>query len=347
MGFEFHAAFLIFIIIPPLIYFVHFRKNRGGKIIFSFEIWKGKGFYPRFSIRKFLYFISYGLLWICFCCLIFALAGPVKIERHKVYLQKGIDIMIVLDESLSMLAQDFTPKNRFTTAKRVINDFIKGRENDQIGLVSFSEEAVLRVPATIDYPLLLDTLDKLDVSALKDGTAIGMGISLACLHLQYSTAQDKVIILLTDGENNAGDIEPEKAALVADELGIRIYTIGMGQEEAYMEYIDPDTGKTVTGVYMEYKDPNSGELIRGVYSGKFDEKLLRTIAEISGAKYFHASNTGTLNQIFEQIDLLEETEKRIKINVDKAELYREFILTGLIFFFISFFIRKIILKELL
>ncbi len=346
MGFEFHVAFLLFIIIPPFIYFVHFRKNRGGKVVFSFEEWKGRGFYPGFSIRKLLYFLSYVMLWACFCMLIIALAGPLKIERHKVYLQKGIDIMIVLDESLSMLAQDFTPKDRFTTAKRVIHDFIEGRENDQIGLVSFSEDAVLRVPTTIDYPLLMETLNTLAVKALKDGTAIGMGISLACLHLQYSTSQDKVIILLTDGENNTGDVEPEKAARVADELGIRIYTIGMGQEEAYMEYIDPDTGKTVTGVYMEYKDPNTNELIRGVYSGKFDEDLLRTIADISGAKYFHASNTGTLNQIFEQIDLLEETEKRIKINVEKIQLYREFILAALFLFLISFIIRKVLLKEL-
>jgi Ca-activated chloride channel family protein len=347
MGFEFHVAFLIFIIVPPFIYFVHFRKNRGGKVIFSFEEWKGKGFYPRMSARKVLYFVSYALLWLCFCFLILALAGPIKIERNKVYLQKGIDIMIVLDESLSMLAQDFTPKDRFTTAKRVINDFIRGRENDEIGLVSFSEEAVLRVPATIDYPLLLSTLDNLEVEALKDGTAIGMGISLASLHLQYSTAQEKVIILLTDGENNAGEIDPEKAAAVADELGIRIYTIGMGQEEAYMEYIDPETGKTVTGVYMEYRDPVSGELVRGVYSGKFDEILLRSIADISGAKYFHASNTGTLNQIFEQIDLLEETEKRVKINVKKVQLYREFVFIALLFFFASFLIRKLVLKEIL
>jgi Ca-activated chloride channel family protein len=120
----------------------------------------------------------------------------------------------------------------------------------------------------------------------------------------------------------------------------------MGQEEAYMEYIDPETGLTVTGVYMEYKDPDTGELIRGVYSGKFDEELLKTIADITGAKYFHASNTGTLNQIFEQIDLLEETEKRIKINVKKIQLYREFILLALALYVISYAVRKILLKEL-
>ena len=346
MGFEFHLAFLLFIFIPPFIYFVHFRKNRGGKVVFSFEVWKGKGFYPRFSIRKLLYFLSYVILWLCFCLLIIALAGPITIERHKVYLQKGIDIMIVLDESLSMLAQDFTPKNRFTTAKSVITEFIEGRENDQIGLVGFSEEAVLRVPATIDYSLLLETIDLLEVKASKDGTAIGMGISLACLHLQYGTAQDKVIILLTDGENNAGEVEPEQGAYIALDLSIRIYTIGMGQEEAYKEYIDPETGKTVIGVYMEYKDPNTGEIVRGVYSGKFDEGLLRKIADISGARYFHASNTGTLNRIFEQIDLLEETEKRIKINVEKTPLYREFILISLFLFLISFIIRKVLLREL-
>jgi Ca-activated chloride channel family protein len=214
----------------------------------------------------------------------------------------------------------------------VIRQFVQGRENDQIGLVGFSEEAVLRAPATGDYPMLLETLSDVQVAGLGDGTAIGMGLSLASFHLQSSDAAGRIIILLTDGENNAGEIWPEKAAELASRLGIRIYSIGIGREgEAYMEVEDPETGKVVTGTYV----------------GRFDEELLKDISGLSGGRYFQASSPGTLSAIFGQIDSLEKTEKRSRTEVETVPLHGGFLVMGLILILADFLIRKGWLREVM
>ncbi len=246
------------------------------------------------------------------------------------YLNPGLDIAIVLDESPSMLAQDFKPNHRFDTAKEAIREFIQGRENDQIGLVSFSDEAIFRVPPTVDYRILLSRLDSLEIEGLGDGTAIGMGLSLGDLHLERSRAQGRVIILLTDGENNAGVITPEAASELAQNLEIRIYTIGIGREgEAYMEVRDPETGK----------------IIKGKYKGKFDEALLKNIAKLSGGKYYHASSPGTLRANFEKIDSMEKSEKRVRVKVDKSEHYLDFIIVAIIMILLDFIVCKVLLRE--
>ena len=329
--FESPVCLLLFLLVPPLVYLVHFRRNRGGKLLFSFRIWNGRGFRPRWGAGRILFVGSRVLFWVGFCSLIIAAAGPVTIEKEKAYLTRGIDIFIVLDESPSMLAQDMGPVHRFDTAKGVIREFITGRENDPVGLVSFSEEAVMRIPPTLDYDTLLRTLEGLGVSGLSDGTAIGMGVSLAASHLRQSDAPGKVMILLTDGENNAGEIEPETAAELARELRIRIYTIGIGKEgEAYMEFQDPETGR----------------IIKGRYRGRFDEVLLRQIAALSGGRYYHAQSPGTLSAVFREIDSLEKSEKRALATVKKTAHYRRFIIIGFVLILGDFFIRKALIKEI-
>ncbi len=333
--FDAPASLLLFFLVPLLIYMSHFRKARGGMIRFSFRVWNGQGFRTRFGPGRFLRIAAAVLFWAGFCLLVIGLAGPVYIVKHKIYLNRGIDIMIVLDESPSMLAQDFKPKHRFETAKIVIKDFIKKRENDQIGLISFSDRAYLRVPPTPDYNRLLDSLESLEIAGLTEGTAIGMGLSLAGYHLSHikraaAGVSGRVIILLTDGENNAGEIAPEIAADLARELGIKIYTIGLGKEgEAYMEVTDPETGK----------------LIKGTYRGKFDEMLLRGIAADSGGQYFHARSPGTLTAIFERIDLMEKTEKRVRIRPERQPHHREFFILALMLILLDFLVRKGLLKE--
>jgi Ca-activated chloride channel family protein len=326
------AALLLFLLLPPLIYQIHFRRSRGGKIPFSYRIWQGAGFQTSLSFRRFIYMLSWFVFWLGLCSLFIALSGPVRIQKTKIFLNRGLDIMIVLDESPSMLAQDFKPEHRFGTAKKVIEEFIGGRENDQIGIVSFSQEALLRVPVTDDYSLLLSILSSLDVMELGDGTAIGMGLSLASLHLQGSDVPGRVIILLTDGENNAGEVGPVQAAELARRLGIRIYCIGIGKEGE---------------AYMELKDPVTGKIMKGKYIGKFDEALLQKIAALSGGKYFHARNPGTLSSIFEQINALEKTEKRFRLEVERIPLHRGFLLAALLMVAADFFIRKGLLKELM
>ncbi len=329
---EYPSALLLLLLIPPLVYLAHVHPGRGGKIRFSYRVYGGRGFRPRFSAARLILLLSRLFLWIGIVLLIAALAEPVWVQRQKVYLSRGTDIMIVLDESPSMLAQDFEPRHRFGAAKKVIRSFVVRRENDQIGLVSFSDRARLRSPPTVDYGFLLETLETIEVEGLKDGTAIGMGMSLGSLHLQAGASSSRVIILLTDGENNAGEITPEAAADLARELGIRIYTIGIGREgEAYLEVKDPDTGR----------------IIKGMYRGEFDEALLEQIAEVSGGKYYHATSPGTLSAVFDQIDSVEKTETRVRFEVSKRAYHVPFLLIGLSCVLVFLVLSRGFLRELL
>jgi Ca-activated chloride channel family protein len=329
---EVPLALLFFFAVPPLIYVSHFRRNRGGKLPFSFRLWGGSGFSPGLQPSRIILTFSHILFWVGFCLLVVAAAGPVRIERRKVFLNRGIDIMIVLDESPSMLAQDFKPTHRFDTAKEVIREFIAGRENDPIGLVSFAQEAVLRVPVTLDYDHLLSRLDSLRVMGLGDGTAIGMGLSLATLHLSASRTSHKVVILLTDGENNAGEISPRSSVELARAMGVKVYSIGVGREGE---------------VLMEIEDPETGRIVRGTYRGKFDEELLKHLAATAGGSYFHATSPGTLRTIFERIDAMERVEKRARIEVQKRPFHTGFIQLGLVLLILALLMRKVMLREIL
>ncbi|MDR3200623.1 MAG: VWA domain-containing protein, partial [Spirochaetales bacterium] len=216
------------------------------------------------------------------------------------------------------------------SARETVRRFILGRENDPIGLVGFGYEAALQVPPTLDYDYLLSELDKLHIMALGDGTAIGMGIAVAALHLRSSSAPEKVIILLTDGKNNAGEIPPDTAARIASQIGARIYAIGIG-------------GKAEAPI--ELRDPKSGRILRGSLEGGFDEDVLRTVAEKSGGSYFFAGNPGTLNAVFSAIDSLETVERRVRIQVKTVAVHEWFIIVGLILLVLDFFIRVLILRE--
>ncbi|HOV62558.1 MAG TPA: VWA domain-containing protein [Spirochaetia bacterium] len=327
---EHPLTLLLLVFIPPLVYYRHIYPERGGRMPFSSTVWKSKLSIPDSRLVKVLMGISSAALWAGVVLLIIALSGPVLMKRERVFISRGIDIMFVLDESPSMAAQDFLPGNRFESAKDVIRHFLKGRENDPVGLVTFAQDAALRVSPTLDYEAFLSTLDELSLLDLGDGTAIGMGIAVACLHLRDSTAKEKVIVLITDGENNTGEITPETAADIAKKMGIRIHTIGIGSSgEVPIEYTDPKTGKTY----------------RGLFKGGFDERLLQTIAELSGGKYFFASSPGSLDTIMKTIDSAETTERLVQVKIRKVPLYRQFVLIGLIFVLIDFFMRKLLLAE--
>jgi Ca-activated chloride channel family protein len=330
LNLEYPFYLLLFLILPPAIYFVHFRPKRGGVILFNFSIWKDKGFKQNINIIRICEVMLWIFFWTGFSLFIIAFSGPVLVEKEKMFLTTGVDMIIVLDESPSMAAPDFEPENRYETAKEVIRKFMRSRENDQIGLVTFSSEAVIRVPPTLDYAILEQTLEELVIMELGEGTAIGMGIAVAALHLKSSKAREKVIILLTDGVNNEGKISPEEAALAASEFGIRIYTIGMGKE---------------SDIEWTIKDPKTGIEYKG-WSGEFDEKLLKKIAELSGGKYYYAGDPWALNAIFEEIDSMEKTEKRVKIYVNRISQHELFIVLGLVLIMLSFILRKWFLREM-
>ncbi|MBN1698004.1 MAG: VWA domain-containing protein [Spirochaetales bacterium] len=330
LNLEYPVYLVLFLALPPAVYLVHFRRRRGGVIRFNFTIWKENGFKQKVNAARIFEVLLWIFFWIGFSLLIVAFSGPVVVEKEKIFLTTGIDMVIVLDESPSMAAPDFEPRNRYETAKDVIRSFTQSRENDQIGLVTFSSEAVLRVPPTLHYEILEQTLEELQIMELGEGTAIGMGIAVAVLHLKSSRAREKVIILLTDGVNNEGKIGPEEAALAASGLGIRVYTIGIGKE---------------SDIEWTIKDPKTGIEYKG-WSGEFDEKLLKKIADLTGGKYYYAGDPWALNAVFEEIDSKEKTEKRVRMYVNRTPRHEIFIILGFLMVVLSFIGRKWFLQEM-
>jgi Ca-activated chloride channel family protein len=323
------AALLLLVPVPVFVWYVFFRKRRGGLVTFGYSVWKGKRFAVPLSRTGFLFAVSNIASVVGLCTLVIALARPEFVEKEKVYLTRGIDMMIVLDESPSMSAPDFRPVNRFETARDVIRRFVRSRENDRIGLVTFGSEAALRVPPTLDYDFFEETLGSLTIMELGEGTAIGMGIAVAALHLSSGTTKEKVIILVTDGVNNEGTITPLDAAASAARLGMRIYTIGIGSEtELEWTFTDPATGTPYAA-----------------RAGQFDELLLRSIASMSGARYFNAGESRMLAAVFAEIDTIETTGKRIKIVAHRTPIHVPLILSGLALLGLSYVLRKTICGE--
>ncbi len=224
--------------------------------------------------------------------LAFAVAGPRLPGDRTTVRKEGISIVITVDVSSSMLAEDFAPSNRLEVAKRQAIAFIRGRDADRIGLVAFAGEALTQVPVTLDYPVLEQAVLDLRIGALDDGTAIGSGLATAVNRLKRVKSRSKVVLLLTDGENNRGAIDPRTAADVAAALGVRVYTIGVGTEgEARIP-----TGRGLSGYRYE------------MLPVRIDEPLLTDIATRTGGRYFRAKDSDALTRIFSQIDQLEKTQ---------------------------------------
>jgi len=236
--------------------------------------------------------VLFGLRVVALALLLIAMARPQLGEALEDVSTQGVDIMLVLDVSSSMKTMDFKPKNRLYVAKKVIEDFILGRKHDRVGLVVFSGRSYTQCPLTIDYNVLVQLLRQVEIGRVEDGTAIGTGLLNGTNRLRQSVAKSKVLILLTDGENNAGEVDPVTAAKAAAALGIKIYTIGVGKEgEQPMEVDDPFFGKRIVAVPT-----------------KIDEPMLKQIAALSGGKYYRAQDSKALNDIYQTIDKLEKTE---------------------------------------
>ncbi|MFP4301523.1 MAG: vWA domain-containing protein [Spirochaetaceae bacterium] len=330
--FEAPLFLLLLAVVPPAIWFRHIWHGRGSRVPLPIATVPRHRYRSPFHLSNLLQFFSGVLFWLALIVVILALAGPARVTRERVYLTRGMDIMVVLDESPSMAAEDFRPYNRFETAQRVIRSFAESRENDAIGLVTFAGEAALRVPPTLDYPELLRSLEELRIMELGDGTAIGMGIAVAGLHLSRSAASEKVIILITDGVNNSGDIRPETASRVAGELGIKIYAIGIGTDEE---------------VPVEFTDPETGETYRGTVTGGYDPEALKAVADISGGSYFSAGTPGTLENVFRAIDASERVEHRVRTRVVSHPYHRELIFLALGLLTLHLLFKVVILREVL
>ncbi|HVR43958.1 MAG TPA: VWA domain-containing protein [Thermoanaerobaculia bacterium] len=250
--------------------------------------------------------------------LVVALARPQHVERMNED-RRGIDIVVALDASGSMAAEDFQPRNRFEVAKELIGRFISQRESDRIGIVTFGHRAATRVPVTFDRAIAREVLSRAEVGENGDGTAIGTAIATAVNRLRTSPARSRVIVLLTDGVNNAGSIEPATAADIARQLGIRLYAIGVGSY-----------GPVPVPIRMQNRVTGQIETVYQNIRADLDDEMLRGIARATGGEYFRATDERALKEILATIDTLEKSRLAAPPDLVVEELYRPPLLAGLL-----------------
>ncbi len=258
-----------------------------------------------------------------------ALARPQSGSQVRELSTEGIDIVMALDISGSMKAEDFQPYNRLFVAKEEIESFISKRVSDRIGLVVFAKTAFTQCPLTLDYQVLISFLEQVDFGIIDDGTAIGTALATAVNRLKDSDAKSKVIILLTDGVNNSGEIDPLTAANIAKTYDMKVYTIGVGRPgKSQYTVDDPIFGKRV--LYMQ---------------NEIDEDVLTEIADVTGGKYFRARSKDELSTIYDDIDSLEKTEIKVKQYINYKELFPKFLLFGFVLLFAEAALSQTILRK--
>lgn len=324
-----HFTRIIYLLLfLPLIAYIVWYILRGGKQTPSMKVStllpfaKGVKTYKNYLVHA-----PFVLRVITFSMLIMVLMRPVSTRSWSEESVEGIDIMLAMDVSTSMSAVDIQP-NRIDVAKEVAAQFVSGRKSDNIGLTLFAGESFTQCPLTTDYRSVLSLIDKSGIEyalngALKDGTAIGLGIANAVSRLKESKAESKVIILLTDGSNNSGEITPEDAAKIAKEYGIRIYTIGFRTDQEIVQ--------TPYGM---------------LDNSEFDEKTLKTIASTTGGEYFRSSSKTGLQNIYKEIDKMERTKLDVKHFGNKEEKFMIFAIIALASLMLEILLRNTILKRI-
>ncbi|HEY0591892.1 MAG TPA: VWA domain-containing protein [Thermoanaerobaculia bacterium] len=277
------------------------------------------------SMRARLSWIPFVLELAALTLLVVALARPQRVQEQS-HERRGIDIVVVLDASGSMGAEDFQPRNRFGVAKELVGEFIERRQDDRIGIVTFGQRAATRVPVTFDRDVAREVLGTAEIGENGDGTAIGTAIATAVNRLKTSKARSRVIILLTDGVSNAGSIEPDAASEIARELGIKLYAIGVGSY-----------GPVPVPVRVQNRITGEMETIYQTIRADLDEPMLRRIAEKTGGAYFRATDERTLADVLLTIDRLEKTPLTAPPELIVDELYRAPLAAGLLLLAIALF----------
>ncbi|MEL6390213.1 MAG: VWA domain-containing protein [Bacteroidota bacterium] len=262
--------------------------------------------------------------------LVFALARPQLSLKEEEVKAEGIDIVLIMDISSSMLAQDFTP-DRLEVSKEVAKKFIDKRTYDRIGLVVFAGESFTQCPLTTDHRVVKDFLDGLSCGLLEDGTAIGMGLASAVNRLKDSEVESKVVILLTDGVNNSGYIKPMTAAEIAQELNTKVYTIGVGSR-----------GQALSPISRR----SDGRYVFGMANVEIDERLLTEIAEMTGGQYYRATDEVSLESIYAEIDRLEKTEIDITTYKRYSEEFRPFVMIGMLLLLLEMLLRITVFRSI-
>ncbi len=318
--------FYLLLFIPLLlIWYFYKEKKQSPSFKYSTIIGFAKA---KKSYKIYLRHLLFIFRVLAFISLIIALARPQTSSSMEKISSEGIDIVISLDISTSMLAEDFKP-NRLEAAKNQAMEFIDKRVNDRLGLVIFAAESFTQCPVTVDHTVLKNLISNIETGMLEDGTAIGMGLANAVSRLKDSKAKSKVIILLTDGVNNTGAVAPQTAAEIAKTYGIRVYTIGVGTKGTA-----PYPIKTAFGIQYRNIDV------------QIDEALLKNIADMTGGKYYRATNNKSLTNIYKEIDALEKTKIDVAVYSKKKEEYHIYALLALLAFSMELLGRYIFLKTL-
>ncbi len=317
--------FFLLLLLPMIFWYVwELRKADASMQISSIRKFKDM---PKTARMKFRH-LPFILRLLAFSFLVFAIARPQSSSNWRSESREGIDIMMALDISGTMQIDDLRP-TRLEAAKTVAIEFIQSRPNDNIGLVVFAGESFTQCPLTTDHSVLINLFSGVNYGIISDGTAIGLGLANAVNRIKDGKAKSKVVILLTDGSNNQGDIAPITAAEIAKTYGIRVYAIGVGSHGTVNMPV-----QTAFGVrYQQVKS-------------EFDEKTLENIAEMTGGQYFRATNTAKLRSIYQEIDQLEKTKISVQEYSNKSELYFIFALLALLFFLAEVFLRNSWLRTL-
>lgn len=330
MHFRFAYPILFFLFLPTVVWFLRELKRGHNGVIFSMagiaiQCSKGKRkYFPRFSLI---------LRMICLSFVILAAARPQTFTVDKSLKTSGMDIILCLDISGSMRAMDFRIDGRRATrlavVKKVVKEFVKKRQTDRVGAVIFGEKAFTLCPLTLDKRLVFDLIDRLKIGLAGDRTAIGSALALAGKRLIHSKSKSKIVILLTDGRNNAGTTSPKEAALVLKKLGIKIYCIGVGSNSSA-----PFLIQTFWGPKYVYRTVD------------LDEVTLKGIATISGGNYFRASDSNQLAEVYNAINNEEKTEFKFKVTIKYKDIYHYFVYVAVFVLFLEVILNFVVARSI-
>jgi len=327
MQFKDPLAFVL-LIIPvalALYYWLRARKNHPALKLSTGSLLKQMPI----GLRARLRYLPQLLRIAGICLLVVALARPQRPLHRQEVTTEGLDILLVQDISESMRALDFQPNNRLFVAKQTMSDFIEKRRHDRLGLVVFGQRAYTKCPLTLDYRILQDFVDRIDFESISQQTAIGLAIATAAKRLAESQAKDKVMILLTDGSNNAGDIPPLTAASAASELGIKIYTIGIGKKGL-----------------VPYPAVNMfGQTVTQNRESDLDEETLVSIAKTTDGRYYRATDAKQLESIYNEIDKLEKTEIKTLEFTNYEELFYSWLFAGAALILLDMLLAATVLRR--
>ena len=334
--FENPQAFLFLLAIPVLYTLRHLGIFSRISFPLTISDWGGKTFTYKDNLVKAATIITHILANAAFASLVLALSNPIIRHQEKIYTSRGTDILFVLDTSPSMAARDISLSSgqltRLEAAKLGIRTLATAEKGASYGLVAMASEAACIVPPTNDIEMFLKRLDSLNVGEFGEGSAIGMGLSTAVYHLVSSSAPKKCIVLITDGENNAGSVHPETAANIAGENGISLYTFGIG---------------TKGTVPIEYIDLKTGRIHSGFYESDFDTAPLEEIARIAGGSYFGIESTAALSDALSQISQKEDSVQTFHYRSNDTDCYSNLLFLSLILFFAAWLVKRLLLSEVL